>query len=815
LQQLLNDRQQEAVLHKDGPLLILAGAGSGKTRVLTNRVAHLIGECGVEPWQILAITFTNKAADEMRERVDRIVGSRAQEVWVATFHSTCVKILRRYADRIGYTSDFSIYDADDQKTLMKSVFKTLNIDNKNIREKTALSAISSAKDELMTPKRFEEQVTDYRDEQIAKAYTEYQKQLKKNNAMDFDDLIVNTVRLLEENADVQGRYHDRFKYIMVDEYQDTNNAQFRLVELLARGNNNICVVGDDDQSIYKFRGANIENILSFEKSFAGARVIKLEQNYRSTGNILNAANSVIHHNRGRKDKTLWTSREEGHKVRLFQYASAPDEADAVIHDILSLSEDGNFNDFAVLYRTNAQSRLLEERCVKLGLPYLVVGGVNFYQRKEIKDVLAYLKTISNGLDDLACKRIINIPKRGIGGTTVAKIEGIAAEEGLSFYEACKLAGNAKVDKFIFLIEGYKDNPCAPADLIRSILNDTGYREELKEEGEIESQTRIENIEELISAAADFEKKYRAEHEDADDAQILRQYLEQTALVSDVDRFDENAKKLTLMTLHGSKGLEFPYVYLTGMEEGLFPSSMSINADDRSELEEERRICYVGITRAKELLTMTFARERMVNGETHWSKASRFVDEIPDKYLEKHLLEKNYGAGRLYNDDYDFEDLDYERGSQRGAGSGGYAGGYSGGYGSGYSDRYAGGYSGRRTEGYSGGYQSGSGGFGTRAGAGSGGHGAGGTGGRGAGGFGGIAGGFGKKASTSYGKASSVTKADHLDYGVGDTVSHIKFGVGKVVAITECERDYEVTVDFETAGTRHLFAAFAKLQKIEE
>lgn len=734
MQQNLNNMQQEAVLHRDGPLLILAGAGSGKTRVLTNRVAYLISECGVAPWQILAITFTNKAADEMRERVDKIAGAGANEVWVATFHSTCVRILRRYAERLGYTSDFSIYDADDQKTLMKSIFKKLNIDTHTLKEKSAVNAISSAKDEMMTPEEFREQAVDYRDELIGKAYAEYQKQLKNNNAMDFDDLLVNTVKLFEENEDVLDYYQERFRYIMVDEYQDTNNVQFRFVELLARKYHNICVVGDDDQSIYKFRGANIENILSFEKAFSGAKVIKLEQNYRSTGNILEAANSVVKNNRGRKQKRLWTSREDGHKVRLFQYGSAPDEADAVIHDIVSLCEGGDYSRFAVLYRTNAQARLLEERCVTLGVPYIVVGGVNFYQRKEIKDVLAYLKTINNGLDDLACKRIINVPKRGIGATSIAKIEELAAIKGIPFYRACREIRNPKVDKFVDLIEEYKQKNLHPADLIKSILDDTGYREELAEEGEIEAETRIENIEELLSAAAEYED--------------LTEYLEQTALVSDIDRYDESASKVTLMTLHAAKGLEFPYVYMTGMEEGLFPSSMSINADDRSELEEERRICYVGITRAQELLTMTFARSRMVNGETHWSKASRFVDEIPDEYLEKHLLERDYGSGSLYKDnDYEFEDLDYERRQSQSKPKP------------------------RPT------------------------------------------GGFGKQAPSTYSKGASVEKADHLDYSVGDTVSHIKFGTGVVVAIENGERDYEVTVDFDTAGTRHLFAAFAKLKKV--
>ena len=752
MQQTLNNMQQEAVLHNEGPLLILAGAGSGKTRVLTNRVAHLIKKCGVAPWQILAITFTNKAADEMRERVDRIVGENSQDVWVATFHSTCVRILRRYIDRLGYTSDFSIYDADDQKTLLKNIFKSLEIDTHMLKEKNAMRVISSAKDELMGPEEFSKQAADYRDELIAKVYMEYQRQMKKNNALDFDDLIVKTVQLFDENEDVLERYQEKFRYIMVDEYQDTNNAQFRLIELLARRYHNICVVGDDDQSIYKFRGANIENILSFEKAFAGAKVIKLEQNYRSTGNILEAANSVIMHNRGRKEKRLWTGREDGHKVRLYQYDNAYDEADAVIHDIYGLCQDGNYADYAVLYRTNAQSRLLEERCVRLGIPYLIIGGVNFYQRKEIKDILAYLKTINNGLDDLACKRIINVPKRGIGAASVGKTEASAMAESISFYDACKKSGNAKIKDFVEVIEEYKAKVregMKLADLIDSLLEDTGYREELEQEGEVEAETRIENIEELKSKAAEFENKYSL-NDDTEQGNLLSEFLSDVALVADVDSFDESVSRITLMTLHGAKGLEFRYVYMTGMEEGLFPSSMSIHSDDRSELEEERRICYVGITRAKDLLTMTFARSRTVNGETTWSKASRFVDEIPDEYLEKHLLEKNYNASSLYEDDYG--DLDYERGKSQSE-----------------TDRYS-----------KGGNQFG---------------------------------GFSRKAPSTYQKASSVAKADHLDYGVGDTVIHTKFGTGTVIAIEEGERDFEVTVDFGDFGTRHLFAAFAKLQKI--
>lgn len=763
--------QQEAVLHTEGPLLILAGAGSGKTRVLTNRIAYLIGEKRVDPRNILAITFTNKAADEMRERVDKIAGEGGIDVWVATFHSTCVRILRRYIDRIGFDNSFSIYDTDDSKTLIKNIFKSLNIDTQTLKEKNAMRVISQCKDKLIPPDEFKEDASDYREELIADVYVEYQKQLRKNNALDFDDLIVKTVELFEKCPEVLEIYQERFRYIMVDEYQDTNFAQFRLVELLADKYHNICVVGDDDQSIYKFRGADIENILSFEKSFRGAKVIKLEQNYRSTGNILNAANAVICHNRGRKDKTLWTSREDGNKVRLFQYDNAIDEADAVIRDIRANADESEtgskLSDFAVLYRTNAQSRLLEERCVTMGVPYQLIGGVNFYQRKEIKDVLAYLKTINNGRDDLAAKRIINVPKRGIGATSIGKIEALANAEGISFFDACRKFGNAKVDKFVELIDEYRaklsQSKTAEAggtaagiaedaseaagtstfdisDLIDSILNDTGYKEELEQEGEIEAQARIENIEELKSKAAEYDN--------------LLEFLEEVALVAEVDGFDENASKLTLMTLHGAKGLEFPQVYITGMEEGLFPSMMSINSDDRGELEEERRICYVGITRAMNRLTLTFARSRMINGETRWSKASRFVEEIPDAYLEKHVLDIAY-LNRERTSDYEFESR-AERRPVRAFDEDGFG-------------EFKRPLNAAKSVMAS------------------------------------------KPAQMQ--KAKEIRKADKLEYGVGDRVQHIKFGIGTVKEIINGERDYEVKVEFDDFGMKNMLAGFAKLQKI--
>ena len=605
----LNPKQKEAVLHTDGPLLILAGAGSGKTRVLTHRIAYLIDECGVNPWNIMAITFTNKAAGEMRERVDDLVGFGAESIWVSTFHSSCVRILRRHIESLGYTTSFSIYDSDDQKTLMRQVFKAMNVDTKQFKERSVLAAISSAKDKLITPEEFLLNAgADFREKKTGEIYKEYQKQLRKNNALDFDDLIVKTVELFQNNPQVLDYYQERFKYIMVDEYQDTNMAQFKLVSLLASKYRNLCVVGDDDQSIYRFRGADIQNILSFEHTFPGTKVIKLEQNYRSTQNILDAANGVIRHNFGRKDKTLWTANGEGDKILFKQFDTARDEADFVARQIRDSSY--SYQDQAVLYRTNAQSRLIEERCIFYNIPYRLVGGVNFYQRKEIKDVLAYLKTIANGVDDLSVIRIINVPKRGIGATTIGRVTAFASEHGMSFYDTLKEAkqipgiGKAaeKISRFIAQMEAFRamahSEEYSIKDLIDHILEDTGYEEELQEEGEIEAQTRLENIEELINKAAAYEED--SEHP------TLDEFLEQVALVADIDNVDDSEERVTLMTLHSAKGLEFPKVYLVGMEDGLFPGMMSIMSGDKTEMEEERRLCYVGITRAKKELVLTAA-----------------------------------------------------------------------------------------------------------------------------------------------------------------------------------------------------------------
>ncbi len=630
----LNKEQREAVLHTEGPVLILAGAGSGKTRVLTHRIAYLIEEMGVNPWHILAITFTNKAAGEMRERVDKIVGFGSESIWVSTFHSTCVRILRRYIDRLGYDTNFTIYDTDDQKTMMKDVCKLLQIDTKMYKERNLLAAISSAKNECITPQEFELKAAgDYHQQKIAKVYWEYEKQMRANNALDFDDLLLRTVQLLETQPDVLEYYQDRFRYIMVDEYQDTNTVQFKLISILARKHRNLCVVGDDDQSIYKFRGANIRNILDFEKVFHDAHVIKLEQNYRSTETILNAANAVIANNMGRKVKHLWTENGEGDKVQFVQLDDAYEEANFVARDIQKHIKDGTrmYGDHAILYRTNAQSRLFEEAFITKNIPYKIVGGINFYSRREVKDLLAYLKTIDNGKDDLAVRRIVNVPKRGIGLTSINRVQESAQERGVGFYEALKTVdmipgiGRAasKLESFVALMEHFKEKSemMALSDLMKLVIDMTGYEEELKNEGQEEYEQRKENIDELMSKIAAYE-------EACEEMPTLSGFLEEVALVADIDSLEEGSDYVVLMTLHSAKGLEFPEVYLTGLEDGIFPSYMTITADDPLEIEEERRLCYVGITRAKENLTLSCARRRMLHGETQYNKMSRFLREVP-------------------------------------------------------------------------------------------------------------------------------------------------------------------------------------------
>lgn len=746
----LNEPQREAVFHTDGPLLILAGAGSGKTRVLTHRIAYLIEEKGINPWNILAITFTNKAAGEMRQRVDDLVGFGSESIWVSTFHSACVRILRRYIDRLGYDTSFTIYDTDDQKTLMKEVCRRTGVDTKQFKERMLLSVISSAKNEMVMPNEFELNAGgDFVQNKLAKVYMEYEAQLKSNNALDFDDLLVKTVQLLDTQPDVREYYQDRFRYIMVDEYQDTNTVQFKLVSLLAGKFRNLCVVGDDDQSIYKFRGANIRNILDFEKEFPNARVIKLEQNYRSTENILSAANSVIRNNKGRKEKTLWTDNGEGEKIRLRQFDTGYDEADFIAEDIRKGVQEGvSYNDYAVLYRTNAQSRLFEEKFVAMNIPYKIVGGINFYSRKEIKDILAYLKTVDNGKDDIAVRRIINIPKRGIGLTTVNRIQESAAERGISFYEAL-LAPDlvpgigrsvSKIDSFAALIEYFKKTAqtASITDLLNEIIEKTGYTQSLDADDPEDAQARIQNIDELINKATAYEESC----EERDEAATLSGFLEEVALVADIDSLDEDQDYVVLMTLHSAKGLEFPCVYLAGMEDGLFPSYMTITGDDPEELEEERRLCYVGITRAEESLTLTCAHRRMVRGETQYNRISRFVKEIPREYLDT--------GSRTYQKEETIKKQEiYENAKQT-----------------------------FRSRPYS------------------------------------VANSGSPLFSTlQKGSQLTAGKGGKLAYQEGDRVRHVKFGEGTVLEIKEGGRDHEVTVEFDSVGVRKMFAMFAKLLKI--
>ena len=735
----LNEPQRQAVFQTEGPVLILAGAGSGKTRALTCRTAYLIEEKGVNPYHIMALTFTNKAAGEMRERINQMVEYGSEGIWVTTFHSACVRILRRYIDRLGFETNFSIYDADDQKSLMKDLLKRLEIDTKRFKERMFLSVISSAKDELLDPTAFAKTAgEDYARQMQAKVYQEYQKALKRNNALDFDDLIYYAVKLFQAEPEVLDYYQERFRYIMVDEYQDTNTAQFQLLYLLAGKYRNLCVVGDDDQSIYKFRGANIHNILNFETYFKETAVIKLEQNYRSTKTILEAANQVISNNRSRKAKRLWTANDEGEKILFRQFDTAYDEADFVAKDITKrVYKDGfQYRDCAVLYRTNAQSRLFEEKFVVSNIPYKIVGGINFYARKEIKDLLSYLKTIDNAGDDLAVRRIINVPKRGIGTVTLNRVQEYAIAHDISFYDALKAAEEvpgigkaaAKIRPFVLLIQSMRSKLglISLTELFHELLEATGYVADLEAEDTEEAKSRIENIDELISKIAAYEQ--------SETEPTLSGFLEEVALVADIDSLDQDANYVVLMTLHSAKGLEFPNVYLAGMEDGLFPSYRSIMSEMPIEdIEEERRLAYVGITRAKEHLSITGAKLRMIRGETQYNKVSRFVKEISKELLETAAASRPKEA----------ELLQKETEGRRGAFS------------------------------------------------------------------------WKKPSAIKYTAPQNfgTAKKEPLSYGVGDRVSHIKFGEGIVTQIVEGGRDYEVTVDFDTAGTKKMFAVFAKLRKI--
>ena len=636
----LNNEQREAVFCTEGPLLMLAGAGSGKTRSLTHRIAYLIEEKGVAPWNILAITFTNKAAQEMRERVDALVGYGSEDIWISTFHATCSRILRRHIDLLGYDRNFTIYDASDQKSLMKEVLKEMKIDTKQFPERSVMSEISSAKNEYKSPLDYRNEYgSNFRNQRIADIYERYQKRLKENNALDFDDLLVKMVDLFQANPDVLEHYQDRFQYIMVDEYQDTNTVQFLLVSLLAQKYRNLCVVGDDDQSIYKFRGANIYNILNFEKVFPDAQVIRLEQNYRSTQNILNAANGVIANNKGRKEKKLWTENQKGELVHFKQYDTEYDEADGVVSRINFLAMRGvQYKDMAILYRTNAQSRIFEEKLKQKNIPYAIVRGISFYDRKEIKDLMSYLKVVDSGMDDLSVKRIINVPKRGIGQTTINRLQEFAILNQMSFLDAVFNADEipevaralAKLHKFADMIEEFREYASEHeiSELLEHILDVTQYRAELEAEGTDESISRLEDIEELFNDIAYYEEE--------EENPNLREFLAEKdmyTLNAGIDNLEDENNKVLLMTLHNAKGLEFNNVFLGGMEEGVFPGFGAMMSGDESEIEEERRLCYVGITRAKERLFLSAAKRRMLRGQTQYNRRSRFIDEIPGQYLD--------------------------------------------------------------------------------------------------------------------------------------------------------------------------------------
>lgn len=811
----LNPQQKEAVEHFKGPLLILAGAGSGKTRVLTHRIAYLIDHYDVNPYHILALTFTNKAAGEMRERVDQIVGFGAENIWVSTFHSTCVRILRRYIEVLGYKRSFTIYDADDQRALMREIIKYLDLDPKKYKERAFLNVISNAKDELIGPEDYAARAQgDGMREIYARAYQEYEKRLHDANALDFDDLICKTIQMFQENRDILSYYRNRFRYILVDEYQDTNTAQFKLISLLASTpsddggvEHNLCVVGDDDQSIYKFRGANIMNILNFEQEYPDTRVIRLEENYRSTQNILDAANAVIHNNTKRKEKALWTRKDKGDSIYYSQFENEYEEAESVSSAIAhAVSNDkADYKDFAILYRTNAQSRVFEEKLINYNIPYRIVGAVNFYQRKEIKDILAYLRTIENGMDDISAKRIINVPKRGIGLTTIDRVSNYAIIHGTSFYSALQDyeyienigRSAAKLGSFVGLIESFRtsleDPDYSIEQLIRDVVEQSGYEAMLAEDDSEESQARLENIEELINKAASYEEDHEEE------GATLGGFLEEVALVADIDNVDDSTDIVLLMTLHSAKGLEFPYVYLVGMEDGIFPGAMAVYGEDpdqaAEEMEEERRLCYVGITRAMKKLSLSCARSRFRNGEHQFNRPSRFISEIPRYLLHAGSNSSTASSGGVSAAEF----LKHQPGGSFsfGAGTGssstrrsGSARSNTGGYGTGTWNPAME----QRTK------QSGHA--------------------RGKSGLDLLAGnpmiskGFGGSYKTPSAKSSSAAGTSQtLSYSEGDRVRHMRFGEGSVQKITPSGADFEVTVAFDNGNTRKMLSSFAKLKKV--
>lgn len=745
----LNPMQKKAVLNTEGPLLILAGAGSGKTRVLTHRIAYLIDALGVRAFNILAITFTNKAAREMKERVEAIT-EKGREVWVSTFHSTCVRILRREIDRLGFSSSFTIYDADDSEKLIKEILKLLQIDEKNFKPKYFMAEIGKLKDELITPEGAADSAADFKSKQIAQVYTMYRDRLMASNALDFDDLIFKTVELFAKNPDVLEKYQDRFRYIMVDEYQDTNTSQYQLIKLLSSKYGNLCVVGDDDQSIYGWRGANIRNILDFEKDFENTVVIKLEQNYRSTKAILQAANTVIKNNYGRKAKSLWTENEDGDKISYSRLNSDLEEAAFISREIQEKTKEGKakYGDFAILYRNNALSRVIEERFVRSSLPYRLVGSQNFYGRKEIKDVLAYLRVIYNPEDDISVKRIINVPKRGIGDTTVDRLSAYALENNITFFEALcrwqnieelKRSGKKLAD-FIALTEKLSRlaDEEEVSELINSVLYETNYMTELQADGSDEALGRLDNIQELINKAV--------EYEDGTDEPSLAGFLEEVSLVADIDTMEDEDNRVTLMTLHSSKGLEFPYVFLVGFEEGIFPTYRATLDPSPNAIEEERRLCYVGITRAKNKLYITCAKSRLQHGQYVYNSPSRFLKEIPKEYIDGAAEALSEGNGNTAAFNSDVKTIK----------SGGAAAGRLGTY--------------KPKPAYAGSYN-------------------------------------------SYAGNIPAPKNITLDFKVGDTVRQMKYGRGVVKKISPAGADYEVTVEFERAGEKKLMAMLAKLKRV--
>ena len=754
----LNDKQKEAVLNTEGPCLVIAGAGSGKTKVLTHKIAYLISEKNVKPWNILAITFTNKAATEMKQRIENLIGDAAGEMWMGTFHSICVKILRRFIDRIGFDTSFLIFDTSDQRTVVKECLKTLNMDDKLFTDRSVLAEISNAKNEMLTPSAYQAKYSgDYRKEKIGQVYELYQKRLKENNAVDFDDIINYAIEILSSNADVLQYYTDKFHYVLVDEYQDTNKAQFTLVTILASRYGNITVVGDNDQGIYSFRGADISNILNFEKDFPGTRIIKLEQNYRCTGNILKAANAVIKHNENKYEKKLWTENEEGSLPCLYQAEDEYDEANYIVEQIEHLKTEEYLKpkDFAILYRMNAQSRAIEDILRRENIPYKIVGGVKFYERKEIKDVIAYLRLIQNPSDNISLRRIINEPKRGIGKTSLDNVQKISDQTGLSSYQIIKHAEEyglnrikANADEFISLIEEFraKKEELSISELITEVLQKSGYSKSLELENTIEAETRIQNIDEFLTVAIEFEE------ESAENS--LSEFLESITLSSDIDEMQDEDNSVTLMTLHSAKGLEFPVIFLVGMEEGIFPGYKSIG--EPKELEEERRLFYVGITRAKQFLYLTCAKHRTIFGSTSYNAISRFVKEIPDNLLD----------GIANNDEEEkFNDMQYnwEYGK---ASNFGKVKTYK-------SEQEA---SKIKTNTYN--YRT------------------------------------AESFLNSLKQKQSASKVDISKYKEGMRIYHKKFGEGTIQKMEEEGEDYKLDIQFDKAGHKRLMAKFAGLEIIE-